>query len=564
MKPANLFRSILAITGFVAAIASAQEPPKAAPGVAPKPALPPGPPVINPEAKKVTPDAFRAKLTKDEAPLPAGGQLVMSYANVVEKIMPSVVTITSSGKMTQRQMLGQGQMPDMDQIPPEMREFFRRFFGAPGMGDEDGGRNPFDPNDRAPRRNAPKQQPKQDEKDHRLGLGSGMIISSDGYILTNNHVVEEATKIEVAVDMPGGIVKKHTAKLVGRDPLTDVAIIKIEGTEFPAATLGDSSKLRVGDIVLAAGAPMELAQSVSQGIVSALGRADLGIVREGRMAGFENFIQTDAAINPGNSGGPLVDAMGRVVGINTAIFTRTGMNQGIGFAIPINMALGIAMDLIDDGKVQRGFLGIGMADIDADTAKLYGLPEQSGSLVTRVVGGSPAEKAGVEVDDIITSVGGNKVTDSSSLRLIVSGNKPGSTIPIEVLRKKQKLTLNATLDTMDEQALAQGVPGTSPRKAPVSETIELISGVTVQNITTQLAEKYELGKDLTGVVVTKVEASSSAAAVGLQEGDVIQSINGTPVKLIDEAKAETTKDKSKAIKLKVYRKGDTMLVVVRE
>ena len=410
---------------------------------------------------KITVDEFRAKLKKDETPLPANGQIPMSYASVVDKILPSVVTITATGKATSR-------MEGMPQIPPGMEPFFRRWFGLPDEGEgEDGGEsNPFEDQDEQERprrrpgpggqRPAPKQAP-----DQRLGVGSGMIISADGLILTNNHVVEGATKLEVAVDVANGSTQTYLAKVVGRDPLTDVALIKIDATSLPPATISDSGKLRVGDVVLAAGAPMELAHSVTMGIVSALGRSNIGIVREGRNAGFENFIQTDASINPGNSGGPLVDALGRVVGINTAIFSRSGMNAGIGFAIPISMALTVVEDLLDDGKVSRGFLGVQIKDLDAETAKDLGLSEQGGAVVMMVGSDSPAGKAGVEVGDVIVNVAGKRVDDSASLRLIVSGNKPGSTIPLEVMRDKKKLTLNATLEELPEGGAGRSHPGSA-------------------------------------------------------------------------------------------------------
>ena len=388
-----------------------------------------------------------------------------------------------------------------------------------------------------------------------------MIISSDGYILTNNHVIEGSDKLEVAVDMPDGSSKTHQAKVIGTDPLTDVALIKIEVNNLPSAILSDSAKLRVGDVVLAAGAPMELAHSVTMGIVSAIGRKDIGIVRgEGRNRGFEDFIQTDASINPGNSGGPLVDAMGRVVGINTAIFSRSGMNAGIGFAIPIKMALTVVEDLLDDGKVSRGYLGVQIKDLDLDTAKDLGLTEQGGAVVIMVGSDSPAEKAGVEVGDVIVSVAGQRVNDSSSLRLIVSGNKPGAQIPLEVMRDNKKVVLNALLEALPEEALAAG--GSSvPRGG--SATSELIDGVTAQDIDDGLAKRFKLDDEVDGVVVTKVDPQSSAAEVGLQEGDVIMAINRQSVSSLDEAKA-AVKGKKSTIVLKVRRKGDTMLVVVRD
>ncbi|MBL9130995.1 MAG: trypsin-like peptidase domain-containing protein, partial [Verrucomicrobiaceae bacterium] len=288
--------------------------------------------------------ALESKLVKDATPLPNGGQLQMSYATVADKILPSVVTIFSSSPV---------KSPTADRIPPQLREHFYRFFGLPedfGGGESSPFGNPFG-NPR--RRGQPQPEPEEEEDDPRnqqRGVGSGIIITADGYIMTNNHVVADSKKIEVAVDHDGK-TKNYTAKIIGADPLTDVALIKIEATGLKPATLADSSKLRVGDVVLAAGAPMELSRSITQGIVSAMGRSNEGIVGKGRMRGYEDFIQTDASINPGNSGGPLVDSLGRVVGVSTAILSRSGMNAGIGFAIPINMALRIVEDLMDDGSV---------------------------------------------------------------------------------------------------------------------------------------------------------------------------------------------------------------------
>lgn len=508
---------------------------------------------------KLSVDEFRANLKRDESPLPAGGQLQMSYASVVDKIMPSVVTITSTGKVKNR-------LDAMPQIPPGMEPFFRRFFGLP----EDGEDNPFDDQDQQPRRRKGQgqgqqpQRPQPKEHEERLGLGSGIIITADGYILTNNHVIKDADKLDVAVDLPGGATKTYQAKVIGHDPLTDVALIKIEATGLAPATISDSTKLRVGDIVLAAGAPMELAHSVTQGIVSALGRSNVGIVGEGKAAGYENFIQTDASINPGNSGGPLVDALGRVVGINTAIFSRTGMNAGIGFAIPVSMALSVVEDLLAHGKVERGFLGVQIKDIDQEMAKDLGLPDQGGAVVMGVGSDSPAGKAGVEVGDVIVSVGGKKVADSGSLRLTVSGYKPGSKVALDIIRDKKKMTLNATLDALPAEALAGTMPGgTMPKSGGGSA--ELIAGVTAKDITPELSEKFNISKGVEGVVVTKVDPNSSAAAVGLTEGDVIQAINRTPVKNSDEAKAQMKgKDKKQAVFLKVNRKGDSVLLVVRD
>jgi len=497
---------------------------------------------------------FQASLVKDVAPLPNNGQLQMSYASVVEKILPSVVTIYSSAPI---------KAPEIDEIPPQLRPFFYRFFGSPdefGMDEEN---TPFS----NPRRRGQPQRPQappDDDRHQQRGVGSGVIITTSGYIVTNNHVIADAKKIEVAVDVNGS-TKNFTAEVIGADPLTDVALIKIKAPGLKAATLGNSANLRVGDIVLAAGAPMELSRSVTQGIVSALGRSNEGIVGKGRVRGYEDFIQTDASINPGNSGGPLVDAMGRVVGISTAILSRSGMNAGIGFAIPINMAMNIVEDLLDDGVVKRGFLGVQIADLDSQMAERLRMKEQGGAVVMMVGAGSPAEKAGIQLEDVIVAINGQRVDDSSRLRLIVSGTKPGTVIPIEVLRNGNPITVNATLDALPEEALAEVGPGSRgvPRSNPPKKenTSELVTGITVQDLSPALRERHDVPVGVSGVIVTKVDPNSRAAANGVEEGDVITHVNRKPVAAADEART-LAKGSDKMILLRVWRKGDTMLLMI--
>ena len=537
---------------------------------------PAAPPPLLPPADSKTPPAsapaaadFSAKILKDTSPLPNNGQLQMSYASVVDKILPSVVTITSSTPI---------KAPGVDQIPPQLRPFFYRFFGGPGgsgLPDGFGGMNEDDEPAPNPRRRGQQpqrpQQPPEDESHQEHGIGSGMIITTDGYIITNNHVVADAKKIEVEVDN-NGTTKTYQAEVIGTDPLTDVALIKIDATGLKPATLGDSSKLRVGDIVLAAGAPMELSRSVSQGIVSALGRSNANIVGKGnghggRVQGYEDFIQTDASINPGNSGGPLVDGMGRVIGINTAILSRTGMNAGIGFAIPINMALHIVEDLLDDGAVQRGFLGVQITDLDGAMAERLGFKEQGGAVVMMVGAGSPAEKAGIQLEDVIVAINNQKVDSSSRLRLIVSGTKPGSQIPIDIIRGGKRMTVNATLEALPEEALSEIgggqrlVPRPGAGGAAKDNVGELVTGVTVQTLTPALRERHDIPAGVSGVMVTKVEADSRAASMGLEENDVISHVNRKPVANAAEART-LAKGSDKTVLLRVWRKGDTMLLMI--
>ena len=573
MKTQPRLRIAFTCAGMLAAglpCLQAQQPAPLPPAAPQQPVTPP--PLLPPADKKPAVPAtdFATKIIKDDSPLPNNGQLQMSYATVVDKILPSVVTIHSSTPI---------KAPGVDQIPPQLRPFFYRFFGAPGGGQDPfgGGMNEDDEPPPTPRRRGGPQQPQRpqqapDDDSHQAqGVGSGMIITSDGYIITNNHVVADAKKIEVDVD-DNGSSKTYRATVIGTDPLTDVALIKIDATGLKPATLGDSSKLRVGDIVLAAGAPMELSRSVTQGIVSALGRSNEGIVkgsgRGGRgVQGYEDFIQTDASINPGNSGGPLVDAMGRVVGISTAILSRTGMNAGIGFAIPINMALHIVEDLLDDGAVQRGFLGVQITDIDSALAERLGLNEHGGAVVMMVGAGSPAEKAGIQLEDVIVAINNQRVDSSSRLRLIVSGTKPGSQIPIDLMRAGKRITVNATLEALPEEALSElsggqrGIPRPGAGGQAKDNVGELVSGVTVQTLTPALRERHDIPNAISGVIVTKLDADSRAAAMGVEENDVISHVNRKPVANAAEART-LAKGSDKTVLLRVWRKGDTMLLMI--
>ena len=542
MNRTTLATLALLCAGF-ASIAPAQDPKKPAP--------------------KITIEEFRAKLKKDSSPLPSGGQMQMTYAPVVDKILPSVVTIKVYGTQQNRRLFGGGR--GMEEVPPEFREFFRRWFGLPG-GEDFGAPDNENEQDDSPRgRGERRRQAPRDEDQGPEGTGSGFIISADGYVLTNNHVVEDARKIEVIMTTASGDTKSYDAKVIGTDPPSDVALIKIEAAGLPQATLGDSDKLRVGDVVLAAGAPLELDHSVSQGIVSAMGRTNLGIIARRQGRSYENFIQTDAAINMGNSGGPLVDALGRVIGINTAIFAGNGgLNGGIGFAIPLAQALNVVEDLLDDGKVQRGYLGVLPVDVDKETAKVLGFTEPSGALVQVVTPKSPAEKAGLEVGDVIVAAAGQKVDSGAKLRLVVGNQKPGASIPLEVYRGKDKLNLAAKLEALPDNLAAIGSGVESPgAKEPVAKASEMIEGVKVENITPALIEKYKLDAGTKGIVVTEVKPDSSAAETGLQEGDLIQAVNRQEIKNVDEAR-NLVKDKKQSVFLKVKRKGDTILMVVKD
>jgi len=509
------------------------------------------------KSAKTTVADFQAKVAKDTTEISAPGQPVASYADVVQKILPSVVSITTYAKKP-----GQGgnspemSEEDLEQLPPMFRDFFKDWMERRGGGGNGGQEAP------APRRGQrPRNTP---QKPQQSGLGSGVILTADGYIMTNNHVVENADELKVVI---GGRGREYSAKVIGADPSTDIALIKIDATGLAHATMGDSSKLRVGDVVLAVGSPMGLVQSVTQGIVSALGRSQMGIIGSKGQYGYEDFIQTDAAINPGNSGGPLVDAAGRVIGINTAIETRSGMFSGIGLAIPGNMALGIVSDLLDDGKVDRGFLGIQMDPVDPSMADFLGLKNQDGVTVTLVVEGSPAEKAGFEEGDVIVSADGMKVEEPSKLRLAVSSRHAGEAVKFDVIRydenarKPQNLELVATLEKLDLEKLKTS--SNSPRgKSAPAKAAGFLEGVRVENLSDDLRQEYNIDSGVEGLVVTSVDETSPSAKVGLLEGDVITKVNDESVKTLAEAKANKGEGDA-AVRLKIVRNGQTKFLVVR-
>jgi serine protease Do len=507
------------------------------------------------------PAEFLAKIARDSAEVRNAGQVTLSYADVVERTLPTVVSIgTYSTKSVAAGGGGGGRSgpdmseEDMEQLPPMFREFFKDWLERHG---EEGAPGP------APRGNSPRRQRPQGPR--QTGLGSGVLLTSDGYIMTNNHVVENADQLKVRI---GGQNKEYIAKVIGTDPSTDIALIKIDAKDLPKATFGDSAKLRVGDVVLAIGSPMGLDQSVTQGIVSALGRSDVGIIRHKQQSGYENFIQTDAAINPGNSGGPLVDGLGRVIGINTAIETRSGMFSGIGLAIPSNMALSIVTDLLDDGKVDRGFLGVVMSDVDPSMADFYGLNDSRGVTVSEVVSDSPAEKAGLLGGDVIVSADGEKVEQPSKLRLMISGKHPGEAVKFGVIRfnektkKPENLQLIATLEKLDADKFAN--MGQRPGgKATPEKGGSFLEGVKIENVTDELRKDYGLDEKVQGVVVTSVKDDSPAAKVGLQEGDVIVQVNRQNVKTTAEARSNRGDEDGAPVVLKIQRDGQTKHIVIR-
>jgi serine protease Do len=436
------------------------------------------------------------------------GPSASSFAPVLKKVLPSVVNISSS-KIVKAD-------PQMD---ARMDPFFRQFFG------EEGG--PL---------NVPKDRREK-------SLGSGVIVSPEGYILTNNHVVDDATSVRVTLSDK----REFEARIVGTDPKTDVAVLKIEGSNLKPITLGDSSKAEVGDTALAIGDPFGVGQTVTRGIISAKGRGNLGI------EDYEDFIQTDAPINPGNSGGALINDRGELVGINTAIISGgSGGSQGIGFAVPVNLAHNVMDQILRNGKVVRAYMGILPQDMTPEMAKAFGEKEARGVVVGDVSPKSPAQEGGMQRGDIILEVNGKPVSDSNQLRMDISMMQPGSNLKLKVLRSGTEKEMSLKLAEMPtETAKAESENG--------DESTQALQGVQVSNMTPRTAERLGLPTTATGVVVTDIDPASKIADSGLRKGDVIQEVNHQPVKNVSEFQSAMKKSGDDPLLL-VNRRGQTLFI----
>jgi len=428
------------------------------------------------------------------------------FVALAKKLKPLVVNISTT-QVSEGRGSREFSSPFGDEDP--FNDFWRRFFGGP-----------------APR--GPQRQ---------RSLGSGFIIDGDGSILTNNHVVENAQKIVVKLAADD---QEYEAKVIGRDPKTDIAVIKINAkTNLPAATLGDSDRLEVGEWVVAIGNPFGLDSTVTSGIVSAKGRH----IGQGP---YDNFIQTDASINPGNSGGPLINLRGEVIGINTAIFSRTGGNMGIGFAIPINLAKEVLPQLRGKGKVTRGFLGVLIQKVTPEIAESLGMDKGNGALVANVTKDGPADKAGVKVGDVIIEFDGKEVKDSSDLPIIVARTPVDRRARMKVLRDKKEITLTVSVGELKDEEVVASAP----------EKGEL--GLTVQRLTPQMAESLGLDKP-EGVVVTAIEPGSAADEAGIRRGDVIVEVDRKLIRNLDEYKKAIAAIRKGRGVLFLVRRGDNTL-----
>jgi serine protease Do len=437
------------------------------------------------------------------------GKLSKALAEVADVARPAVVNISTTSTVD----VEESPFGDMFNDP-----FFRHFFG-----DQFG-------------------NPGQKRKYKSNALGSGVIVSSDGYILTNNHVVKGADEIKVILFDK----REFKGKVVGTDPRTDLAVVKIEAKDLPTIKIGDSKKLKTGDIVLAIGNPFGLNQTITMGIVSAVGRSNIGL------ADFEDFIQTDAPINPGNSGGALVNSDGELVGINTAIFSTSGGYMGIGFSIPSDMAKSVMDSIIKYGKVIRGWMGVSIQNLTPELSKSMGFKESEGVLISGVESGSPADKAGLKRGDLIMEMSGKKVVDSTGLRNMVSASAPGTKVEVKIIREGKVQTIPMTLGEYKEKKVIKK-----------TEYENALKGVTVQELTPGVRDKLDLPDNLNGVAITSIASDSPAQGL-LQANDVIQEVNRHAIQSAHEFDEVVSKiGAHDTVLLLIYREGGSIYLTIK-
>lgn len=450
----------------------------------------------------------------DDAGAPAPLPSVPSYSGIVDKVAPAVVTVRVEGHASPT--------PTMAPGFPGLPEGLEPFFGQ------------------RPRRGAPRGGQRQS------GLGSGVVIKGDGYILTNHHVIDGAEKIRV--EFSDG--RTLTAKIVGSDQPTDLAVLKVEETGLATVPYGDSDEAKVGDVVLAFGNPLGVGQTVTMGIVSAKSRATG--VGDGS---YEDFLQTDAPINQGNSGGALVNLQGELLGINAQIVSPSGGNIGLGFAIPASMARAVADQLMADGKVHRSKLGVTVQGVTPELAEGLGMPQVRGALISGVEKGSPGDKAGLREGDVVTEIDGHPVADANALRNKVASIAPNTAITLTVLRDGKETTLSAKLVAREAEMAEASTPA---EKGEAAERL----GMSVAPLTPKMAEEMELPSTATGVVVTEVEPESVAAEAGFRPGDVVKKVNGREVKTVNDLRDAMAARKKGPAMVLVARNGGSLFVAV--
>lgn len=436
---------------------------------------------------------------------------IYSYSNAINEVKKSVVNISTQKKVTN----------NLGGHPIFNDPLFRQFFGDLYN-------------------NMPKDRIER-------SLGSGVIISSDGYIVTNNHVIDGADKI--LVSLPDNSRKEYEAKIIGKDPRSDLAVIKINAKNLPFAKLGNSNDLMIGDVVFAIGNPFGVGETVTQGIVSALNKTSMGI------NDYENFIQTDASINPGNSGGALVDSRGALIGINTAILSRTGGNHGIGFAIPSDMVKRITSVLIEKGSIERGFLGVGIQDVTDNLSNLYN--GRIGAVLINVDSNSAAAKAGLKVWDLIIAVNNKTISSASELKNIIGSFSPNEVVTIKYIRDKKEYTAKVKLDRLENNETAQ-IDNTQNNNTTANKNY----GLSVENITNQMRQANRLSSNFNGVIITNVVENSKAYEAGFEEGDVIFQIEDMSINNVKDFNNAMKKYQNKVKRMLVYKRDGVRTIVL--